>query len=78
MALLESVFVAMVLHVGGSEAAGVSRNSQRAQTCTSEGSGLQNTTKIPRKGHPEREKKNENESGRGKKSRLRTTQQLLS
>ena len=47
---------------------GVSHDSPRAQTCTFEGPGASNTTKIPRE-DPQREKKNENGGGRGKKAR---------
>ena len=38
-------------------AAGVAHDSPRAHTCTCEGPGASNTTKIPRENPPEREKK---------------------
>ena len=49
-------------------AAGVSHDSPRAQTCTFEGPGASNTTKIPRE-DPQRERKSENGGGRGNKKR---------
>ena len=47
---------------------GLHTTARELQTCTFQGPGASNTTKIPRKDPQEREKKNENEGGRGKKS----------
>ena len=62
---------AVVWSPGGPEAAGVSHDSPRAQTCTFEGPGLQshhqNSTKRP----PREEEKNENSSGRRRKKKKR-------
>ena len=51
-------------------AAGASSDSPRAQTCTLQGPGASNTTKIPRKDTQEREEKKENCGRRGKKSEI--------
>ena len=48
-------------------AAGVSHDSPRAQTCTFEGLGLQNTTKIPRENTREGRKERNFAAGEGKK-----------
>ena len=52
---------------GGLEAAGVSHDNQRAQTCTFEGPGLQKHHQNSTRRHPEKEEKNEFCGGRGKK-----------
>ena len=52
---------------GGPEAAGVSHDNQRAQTCTFEGPGVQKHHQNSTRRHPEREEKNEFCGGRGKK-----------
>ena len=55
--------------VGGFGAAGVSHDSPRAHTCTFEGLGASNTTKIPREDTQRDTKKSETGGGRRKKSR---------
>ena len=48
---------------------GLHTTTQELQTCTFEGSGASNTTKIPRKGPTREGEKNKNCGGRGKKKR---------
>ena len=48
---------------------GVSHDNPRAQTCTFQGSGLQNTTKIQPRKRPRETQKERNGGGKGKKKR---------
>ena len=54
----------------GSEAAGVSHNSPRAQTCTFEGPGLQKNHQNSTKGPPREGRKKEIVAGEGKKAKF--------
>ena len=55
---------------GGPEAARVSHDNPRAQTCTFEGPGLHKNHQNSTRRHPERDKKSKNGAGEKKKSEI--------